>query len=195
MMTKTTFHWVRHGPTHQKTFVGWRDVPADLSATEQLARLSAYLPKDALVISSDLTRCITTADAIAGNRVRLPNNPHLRELHFGTWDGVHFSEVSEKHPKLSRAYWETPGPHTPPGGESWDEAAHRVHTTTQYLARKYVGRHIIAVGHFGVILTQVQMALGVAAAKVLAHKIDNLSVTDITWQNGKGRVGAINHLV
>ena len=23
--------WVRHGPTHEKAFCGWRDVPADLS--------------------------------------------------------------------------------------------------------------------------------------------------------------------
>lgn len=195
MTAPTTWHWVRHGPTHQKTFVGWRDVAADLSATDQIARLAAHLPDDAVVISSDLTRCVSTADAITGKRIRLPHNPHLRELHFGTWDGVHFSDVSEKHPVLSRAYWETPGPHTPPGGESWDEAAHRVHSTTQHLTRKHAGKHIIAVAHFGVILTQVQMALGVPAAKVLAHKIDNFSVTDITWENGKGRIGTINHLV
>ncbi len=140
MTAPTTWHWVRHGPTHQKTFVGWRDVPADLSDTDQLARLAADLPSDAVIISSDLTRCITTADAIQAGRKRLSNNPHLRELHFGTWDGVHFSEVSEKHPDLSRAYWETPGPHTPPGGESWDESAHRVHTTVQHLTRKYAGQ-------------------------------------------------------
>ena len=157
-------------------------------------RLSNHLPDEALIISSDLIRCITTADAISANRTRLPHNPQLRELHFGSWDGVHFSEVSEKHPELSRAYWETPGPHAPPGGESWDEAAHRVHTATQHLSRKYAGQHIIAVAHFGVILTQVQMALGVSAASVLAHKIDNLSVTDITWTNGTGQVGTINHL-
>ena len=46
----TTWHWVRHGPTHQKTFVGWRDVSADLSDTAQIARIQAFLPTDALVI-------------------------------------------------------------------------------------------------------------------------------------------------
>ena len=65
----------------------------------------------------------------------------------------------------------------------------------QHLTRKYAGRHIIAVAHFGVILTQVQMAMGVPAQQVLAHKIDNLSVTDITWETDKGRVGTINRLV
>ncbi|MEO0677999.1 MAG: histidine phosphatase family protein, partial [Pseudomonadota bacterium] len=43
----TTFWWVRHGPTHEKAFTGWRDVPADLSDTAALQRLSAFLPSDA----------------------------------------------------------------------------------------------------------------------------------------------------
>ena len=73
MTNATTWHWVRHGPTHQKIFVGWRDVAADLSAVDQIARLAAHLPKDAVVVSSDLIRCVTTADAIAGTRTRLPH--------------------------------------------------------------------------------------------------------------------------
>ena len=36
----TTFWWVRHGPTHQTAFTGWRDVPADLS---DAAALEAFL--------------------------------------------------------------------------------------------------------------------------------------------------------
>ena len=60
----TTWHWIRHGPTHQKNFTGWRDVPADLSDTAAVARLSAHLPGTALVISSDLTRSVTTASAL-----------------------------------------------------------------------------------------------------------------------------------
>jgi hypothetical protein len=43
-------------PTHQTTFTGWRDVPADLSDDAALDRLDAYLPPDALVVSSDLNR-------------------------------------------------------------------------------------------------------------------------------------------
>ena len=88
----TTWHWVRHGPTHEKNFVGWRDVPADLSDAPRLARLNLHLPDDALLISSDLIRAVHTADALAlPTRRRLPHEPDLRELHFGAWDGMHFS--------------------------------------------------------------------------------------------------------
>ena len=54
--------------------------------------------------------------------------------------------------------------------------------------------HIIAVAHFGAILTQVQRALGVSAYESMAHKIDNLSVSRITHVNGRWDVQTINHV-
>ncbi|KIC50078.1 histidine phosphatase family protein [Tateyamaria sp. ANG-S1] len=188
----TTWHWVRHGPTHQKTFTGWRDVPADLSNTGAVTRLANYLPDDALVISSDLTRSIDTASALRGTRTRLPHDPALREFHFGVWDGIHFSTVAEWHPDLSRAYWEQPGDHTPPGGESWNTSAARVAMAVRRIEAAHPGRDIIAVAHFGVILTQVQAVLGLTAHEVLGQRIEPLSVTTLNTATGTAEV--INHL-
>lgn len=187
----TTWHWVRHGPTHQKTFTGWRNVAADLSDTQAIERLSAHLPDTALVVSSDLKRSIDTASALQRTRARLPHDPGLREFHFGTWDGQHFSQVAEQHPDLSRSYWETPGDHAPPGGESWNTSAARVACVVRRIEAAYPKAHIIAVAHFGVILTQVQAVMGISAHAVLAHKIDPLSVT--TLQPKTGTVTCINH--
>lgn len=190
----TVFHWVRHGPTHAKTFVGWRDLPADLSDTDQIARLSAHLPQDAVVISSDLTRSVQTADAICGARARLPHAPLLREFNFGAWDGQGFEAISARYPQDSRSYWETPGDIAPFGGESWNAASHRADVAAQHLARRFEGRPIVVVAHIGVILTQVQRALGISAKDVLAHKIDNLSVTEIDLRGAEPEVVRINHL-
>ena len=190
----TTWHWIRHGPTHQKNFVGWRDVPADLSDTAHIARLNAHLPDTAIVIASDLIRASATADTLSAQRKRLPDHSELREFDFGEWDGRHFSEVAETHPELSRAYWETPGDVVAPGGESWNQAATRVGRVVDQMNAEHAGRHIIAVAHFGVILTQVQRALGVDAAEVLAHKIDTLSVTDMRYDGTRWHLGRINHL-
>lgn len=191
----TTWHWIRHGPTHQKTFVGWRDVPADLSDTDQIARLNAHLPQEALLISSDLIRSVATADALTHpDRPRLDHNPDLRELDFGVWDGMHFTDVAARDPILSRSYWETPGDIRAPGGESWNQAAARAHNVVDSMNAAHPDAHIIAVAHFGIILTQVQRALGVSAEKAMAHKIDNFSVTSITHQSGLWSVDQINHL-
>ena len=122
----TTWWWIRHGPTHEKSFVGWRDVPADLSDTAQIARLDAHLPDDALLVSSDLSRCVATADAIAGRRTRLPHAADIREFDFGDWDGLNYEQVMARDPNLSRDYWDKPGDVAPPNGESWNEASARV---------------------------------------------------------------------
>lgn len=176
----TRFHFVRHGPTHAKTLVGWSDLPADLSDTAAISRLAQYLP-DGVLVSSDLSRAIATADAIAGQRPRLPHDRNLREIHFGDWELQHFTEVSDQ--ALIRRFWEEPGEVTPPGGESWNAVCARVNGTVDRLRATHQG-DVIVVAHFGVILTQVQRALGVGAYAAMSHKIDNLSVTTLTWDDG-----------
>lgn len=192
-MDVTRFWWVRHGPTHEKAFTGWRDVPADLSDTAALARLEAYLPRGAVLVSSDLIRASATADAVAAGRERLAHDPDLRELHFGDWDGKHWAEVAETHPELSRAYWEEPGNPCPPGGESWNTAAARVSGAVDRLLAAHRGRDVVIVAHFGAILTQLQRAMGVTGVEVLAQPIDNLSVTRLDLAGGLWRVDVVNH--
>lgn len=185
------FWWLRHGPTHERNFVGWRDVPADLSDHARIARLSAHLPIGAQLVSSDLSRASATADALARGRHRLPDLPSLREFNFGDWDGKHFSEID---PTLSRAYWETPGDVAPPNGESWNTAAARINAAVDALGAQTGKGHIIVVAHAGVIVTQVQRAMGLTPYQALAYKIDNLSVTQTVLGPHGWRAGCINHL-
>ena len=189
----TRLHLVRHGPTHAKTMVGWSDLPADLSDKEALKRLHDHLPPDALVISSDLSRAIDTASAIQGQRQRLPHNPDLREIHFGKWELRGFAEIEAEDPELAFAYWDNPGDVRPPQGESWNDVRARVDAAIDALVSTHTARDLVIVAHFGVILTQVQRALDLDGQQTFSHRIDNLSVTDITlgsiWS-----VGKINHL-
>ena len=186
------FFWVRHGPTHAKAMVGWSDLAADLSDEQRLSRLSAHLPADALVVSSDLVRATATADAIANDRERLPHDPDLREIHFGDWEMQVFDSIPDQ--AHLRRFWDQPGGVRPPGGESWHEVVTRVDRAVARLMAAHPGRDIIAVAHFGAILTQVQQALRVDAYAAFSHRIDNLSVTDIRWDGARWQAGAINHI-
>ena len=183
--------WVRHGPTHQKVFTGWRDVPADLSDAAALGRLSAYLPASALLVSSDLIRAIATADAIAGARTRLAASQALREFHFGDWDGRAFGEIADLDPILSRRYWEAPGDVAPPGGESWNGASARIAPFVDQLNAQHAGQDIVAVAHYGVILSEIGRATGRPAVDLIAQPIDTLSVTRIDYRNSTAN--PINH--
>lgn len=190
----TSWWWVRHGPTHAKTMVGWRDLPADLSDHAAIGRLSDHLPEHAAMISSDLIRAAATADAIATpTRHRLPHDTNLREFHFGDWDGLDWQEVAARDPELSHAFWEDPGHHTAPNGESWNQLSYRVSNMVDGL-NNAGHAHVIAVAHFGVILTQIARAMQTTPYEALGHKIDNLSVTRLDWDGAGWHVGTINHL-
>lgn len=189
----TVIYWVRHAPTHEKAFVGHRDVPADLSDSAQIARVSAALPTRAVVVSSDLMRSIDTASAIQGSRTRLAHRAGLREFDFGDWDGLHFSEVAENWPALSRAYWERPGDVAPPKGESWNAAADRISSDVASLLDEHPRRDIIAVAHFGSILSQVARAARITPYRALSHRIDNYSITEIQMRPNPG-LARINYV-
>lgn len=190
----TEWWWVRHGPTHQKSFVGWSDVAADLSDAEQIARLHDFLPQDAIVVSSDLQRTIKTADAIGGARTRLNHDPDLREMHFGEWEQIRFDDIPKEQEALSREFWENPGHVAPPGGESWFETQSRVGKAVARLEAQYPNKHLVAVAHFGVILTQIQMASGMTPAAALRFQIDNFSVTRIRKLGEAYQVLSVNHV-
>lgn len=182
---------VRHGPTHAKSMVGWSDLPADLSDTEALSRLADYLPKDALVISSDLTRAVTTADAIQQGRTRLPHDASLREMNFGDWELQRFDEVEDQ--ETYRAFWEYPGDVKPPNGESWNELEARVGGAVDAALAAHPERDLIVVIHFGAILTQLQRSEKIDAYEAFGHRIDNLSVTEIHIEDGAWTTKIINH--
>lgn len=191
----TQFWFVRHGPTHRKDVVGWTDAPADLSDRVALVRLQRFLPKDALIISSDLQRAVATADAIEDTRERLEHDARLREYHFGEWEGRTFKEISASHPALSKSYWSEPGDIAAPGGESWNEGASRAEAAITELEERHRGKDIVVVAHFGVILNQIQAATKMAAKSAIGFQIENLSVTRIEFMDGGfRRVLGVNHI-
>ena len=190
----THIWWVRHGPTHEKAFVGWRDVPADLSDTTAIARTSDYLPDDALIGASDLIRASATANAIANGRRRLADDPALREFDFGVWDGMTFDAVAKRDPIDSRLFWEDPGVRQAPKGESWDQVSARVGGAVDKLVTHYPNQHLVLVAHIGVIMTQIQRASGSSAYAAMGHQIANFSVTDMTFDGKDWAMGTINHI-
>ncbi|MEL6433292.1 MAG: histidine phosphatase family protein [Pseudomonadota bacterium] len=191
MSTAGRVFWVRHGPTHAKAMVGWSDIPADLSDTAQIARLNAFLPREAVVISSDLVRAVATADAIAGSRSRLQNDPNLREINFGDWEMQNFETIEDQ--ERLRAFWDEPGLVRAPSGETWNDVVDRVDQSIAKLLAAHPGSDIVAVAHMGAILTQVQKAERVTAYEAFAQRIDNLSVTELVLEGDGWRSVRINH--
>ena len=191
----TNFWFVRHGPTRATGAIGWTDLDADLSDAARLSALSTALPKDAVILSSDLTRASKTADAIADGRQRLSHDARFREIHFGAWEGRDFEEIGAKEPELLQAYWDTPGDVSPPGGESWNDLTTRVSNGLMDMTGS-THKNIICVAHFGVILAAISFARAISAGAIMGFKIDPLSVTHLEHlpKSDAWRIHRVNHI-
>jgi broad specificity phosphatase PhoE len=101
-----------------------------------------------------------------------------------------FTEIEAESPDHIRAFWETPGEISPPGGESWNAICGRIERAVQRLTHL---PEVIVVAHFGAIVAAIQHAGGLTATQAFGHKIDNLSVTCLEF-GAAPRVLSINHI-
>ena len=114
---------------------------------EAAPHLAAYDP--ALLVSSDLQRAASTADAIAvltGLEVRLDSR--LREVNVGQWEGMHADDVKREYPELIAAL--DRGDDVPKGvtGETRADVAKRVGAVMDELLRELLpGETAVVVAH------------------------------------------------
>jgi alpha-ribazole phosphatase len=112
---------MRHGePEGAGRMLGHTDSPATPAGIAACRERATGLACDR-VVSSDLSRAVACAEAIAGRAV--PTDARWRELDFGAWEGLLAAEIDGG--ALGR-FWDDPDAHPPPGGERWTALVARV---------------------------------------------------------------------
>ena len=137
---------IRHGATDSSDagrLTGWSDPPLNARGQEQAKRLKGILHDRNFdsVWSSDLRRSVETAQIISSRR--WVQDPRLRELDFGSLEGLVWEEVDAQ---LQEALLAFEG-FRAPGGESVDELRDRLHS---FLDELPDGDHVI-VTHGGLV--------------------------------------------
>lgn len=194
MVMNATVLWVRHAPTHTDALVGWTDIEADFSDQKTIRWLHNRLPIDAVVVASDLKRASATADAITQERMRLADSKGLREIYFGDWEGKTANEIAQSHPKESGLFWSDPKHTKPPNGESWQVLTGRAGKVIDQSIQQFPNRTIVAVSHFGTIVSQALRAENAKNYNPLTQHVSNLSVTEMTYAHGKWRLVSFSEL-
>jgi alpha-ribazole phosphatase len=121
---------------------------AELSGT--LNRLHQKNPIQQIT-SSPLIRCAKIAHEFSTlNNIPLQILPALKEMHFGSWDGVAFAEMSYQWAQVE-VFWQTPATIQPPEGESLDAFAGRIIHAWQDLVTQCMQGHHLILCHGGVI--------------------------------------------
>jgi len=166
MSCRTRIYLVRHGEimgSGQFRYNGQTEVPLTPRGFEQYRALAERLQAEpvAACYTSDLSRCLEGAQILcAGRGIRPIPRAELRELSFGDWEGLTWSELEERFPDQWRARMNDFVGYRAPGGESLNDLRERVLPTIGEIVERHRGEPLLVVGHGGVNRVVLLDALG-----------------------------------
>lgn len=174
---------LRHAPVKSAYIYGQQDVPADLKQSQAFRWLVDQLPSDPAVISSDLKRCVETAERLGFEKYE--TSPSIREQHFGSWQGLTYEQARIADPVFYDQFWQKPELSRPPNGESFKDVSERSTAfLTDLLAQERAEDDVLLVTHAGVIRAIIAHFLEIPLARALSLAVEPLSLTRFTiYQN------------
>ena len=142
----------------------------------------------AAIVTSPLRRARSTAEEVAAlTGIDVVEHPGLIENDFGAWEGLTFTEASQRDPDLHRA-WLSDITVPAPGGESFAQVAERISRTKAELLQRYPGQTVVLVSHVTPIKTLLQDALGVGPELLFRLHLDLASVSIAEYFDDGGSV-------
>jgi len=151
----TKIYLTRHGETEwnrQLRFQGHKN--SDLTdkgilGAELLADRIEEIDID-YIISSPLMRAYHTAEIAKGNKnIEIIKHEGLMEINLGDFEGMSYTEIKAKHPKMLESIEKDPLNNRYPNGENLKEFYNRVLKAFKEIIEKYKNKTILIVAHGG----------------------------------------------
>jgi len=187
----------RHGQTAwnaQNRYMGQIDHALDDTGERQAAKLGGRLAGETIsaIYTSDLLRARQTASAIAAHHsCPMIIEARLREMDFGTWEGLTYAEIQEID-KINLEAWEADRlKNSPPGGESLDQFSSRVEQAYWEIIHAHPEETILVVSHGGVLKVLLCLVLDLPPERYWQIQLSPASLSEI-WIYPEG--GSINLL-
>jgi alpha-ribazole phosphatase/probable phosphoglycerate mutase len=152
----TRLYLVRHGQVadgHTHRYHGNNDIGLSPEGEKQLRRLADQLQSVPLagIYASNLRRSREGAACLCQGRDLEPQSiPEFREIHFGVWEGLTFTEIAEHYPEELASRLEDLANFRIPGGESLLDVRQRVMPRLRELVAAHPGQSLALVAHAGV---------------------------------------------
>lgn len=152
---------VRHGQTkynsENRIQGSTAESPLNENGHAQAEALAKKLKKEKahydVILSSDLTRAVETAEYIA-KELGIPHEEKwdiLRERDLGAWTGRVYDDVMKTHPTAADNINHAMSHHTPENGESLQQFFDRAEKASHMLREKFAGKRVLLVSHGGFI--------------------------------------------
>jgi broad specificity phosphatase PhoE len=178
---------VRHGETDWNATHRWQGFTGP--RLNDLGRQQARQLADRLdgkqidsIYSSDSIRAVETARIVADRfGVEVRQDPRLREVNFGEWEGLTREEINERYAGAF-SEWDTCKLAAPTGGETDREMADRVLDAVCEIARNHVTERTLVVTSGGPIRAVQAHAAGIdqAIARLRFQRADNCAVIEVS---------------
>jgi len=152
----TRLYLVRHGQVadgHTHRYHGNNDIGLSPEGEKQLTRLAQQLQSVPLagIYASNLKRSREGAARLCQGRDLQPRSiPEFREIHFGVWEGLTFTEIAEHYPEELASRLQDLANFRIPGGESLVDVRERVVPRLKKMVAAHQGQSLALVAHAGV---------------------------------------------
>ena len=177
----------RHGETansKEVCFNGHYDVGLSERGQKQFLNWADILKKENLkaIYSSDLQRTRNSAQCIANKHGLEPITfPELRELSFGTWEGMSFTEVEATYPGEIEERMHCVATFKADGGETYPELQERVIPKYEEIVARHSNDQIVMVCHGGVNRVILGHLLGIPIARIFRIHQDYAALNIIQY--------------
>jgi alpha-ribazole phosphatase/probable phosphoglycerate mutase len=152
------------------------------------AAVADHRPWD-VIVSSTLSRCADFASELAARHaLPLEFDQRLIEIGFGEWEGLTAAEVTAQNPLLLKKFWADPINTSPPGAEPLTAFYDRVIPAWEELLMRHAGKHVLIVGHAGVIRMIVHRVLDMPLERMFRLQVPNAGITRIRIDECEGQI-------
>lgn len=187
-----TLYIIRHGETEWNKigrYQGITNVPLNENGIAQ-AKACGNALKDVhfdRILSSDLSRALVTAETIRGNRqLEIKTDERLREINFGDWEKLLFTEIEERWPGLIDQMYRRPDIVKVPNGESFQEVQDRAWSAvSDFLNENNEDETILITCHGGTIRTILCKLLDISISHCWNFSQGNTAINRVFY-NGMG---------
>jgi alpha-ribazole phosphatase len=164
---------LRHGNTgFGDRYIGAKDVPLSSAGAAGMVRLKSVFQDQEIdrVIVSPMLRCRQSAELLFSER-SFSCDDDLREIDFGRWEGLNFSEIVKKDPDLVDNWATGSLEFCFPLGECLSDFVSRVHNAGVRLAQ-FSDKNILVIAHGGVIRALICYFLQLEASDYLLFQVE-----------------------
>ena len=189
---------IRHGESEWnilKKIQGQEDVPLSSNGIVQAEKVAKRLLKEKIhhIYSSDLKRAYDTAKVIGSSlNIKVNKLEELREINFGSWQGLTSKEVQESHRDHHLIWMTNAHKLSISGAETLLDVQERMIKVTRELIVRHPDENLLLVSHGSAIKTLILGLLDIDLAVYNKMTIGNVSISVIEFREFNPVVRVLN---